>query len=436
MEIYISSQGAFVFQMGGGIRSSGTDSIFYTQDTWDQLYCNVHTQDYHTQVECFHINIKGDSEQLFSGTAGSSTLMDNQHLFYDEKYFNKFYIGSYYGITRHIEGHVKWFWLANGSSGIEDGYGPDMGTCVTCSGFCDMSATCALDYCTQDQYYDSESSSCASCDDTCTRGCEDSTACGAIACHRSCDTCSGAAASMCYTCHANAYRITKIDGYCQCSEGYQGDPWNCRPICRDANCDHCRGPNIEGCDICASGYTLANTPPSSCVKQDEGDVNYVSARRDTSAKDCAENKWWSFTEFKCQNYDPSSTISSGSVFSFHKDLVTQSAAVSDCLKRGGSLASVADADENHLLFQAFGAKTWIALSDTVTEGDYIWADGSNSTYSNWEAGQPDNYGIDGAEEDCVVIWAGLWLVVDCVSQNYYACRYTSVEDAATGQDMV
>jgi len=72
----------------------------------------------------------------------------------------------------------------------------------------------------------------------------------------------------------------------------------------------------------------------------------------------------------------------------------------------------------------------------VTEGTYIWADGSNSTYSNWEAGQPDNKGIDEAEEDCVVIWAGLWHDVDCLSQSFYACRYASVEDAATGQDMV
>jgi len=64
MEIYISSGGAFVFMIGSNILSSGSNSISYTVDTWDQLYCYLHTDtdNYSTEVDCYNIDSDGDSQ--------------------------------------------------------------------------------------------------------------------------------------------------------------------------------------------------------------------------------------------------------------------------------------------------------------------------------------------------------------------------------------
>ena len=57
---------------------------------------------------------------------------------------------------------------------------------------------------------------------------------------------------------------------------------------------------------------------------------------------------------------------------------------------------------------ALGAFTpyWIGLSDVVSEGTFVWSNGQPVTYTNWNAGQPDNSG----NEDFVQVWtaSGTW----------------------------
>jgi len=45
---------------------------------------------------------------------------------------------------------MKYFFFANGpNEDVPDGYGPDLGSCVSCvAGFCDLSGSCSNDYCT------------------------------------------------------------------------------------------------------------------------------------------------------------------------------------------------------------------------------------------------------------------------------------------------
>ena len=72
---------------------------------------------------------------------------------------------------------------------------------------------------------------------------------------------------------------------------------------------------------------------------------------------------------------------------------------------------------------------WIGLSDSETEGDWKWADGTKlSEYKNWGQQQPnDNRG----NQDCVVIrlgsshnrnYDGEWNDVNCSKNKGFICE--------------
>jgi len=45
--------------------------------------------------------------------------------------------------------------------------------------------------------------------------------------------------------------------------------------------------------------------------------------------------------------------------------------------------------------------TFIGLTDQITEGQFVWVDGTPLAFSNWESGEPNNGG--GSNEDCAII---------------------------------
>ncbi|GCL40844.1 hypothetical protein NIES80_05340 [Dolichospermum planctonicum] len=60
---------------------------------------------------------------------------------------------------------------------------------------------------------------------------------------------------------------------------------------------------------------------------------------------------------------------------------------------GGNLVTVNNQAEQDWLVSTFGdsAGLWIGYTDEVTEGQFRWANGETSTYTNWASGQPDNF---------------------------------------------
>ncbi|MFC7358256.1 HYR domain-containing protein, partial [Jejudonia soesokkakensis] len=75
-----------------------------------------------------------------------------------------------------------------------------------------------------------------------------------------------------------------------------------------------------------------------------------------------------------------------------------SEAYADALAHGGFVVTITDATQNAFLNDAVntaeGTPTsfWIGYNDVATEGSFVWQSGDSSTYTNWNAGEPNNVG--------------------------------------------
>ena len=93
---------------------------------------------------------------------------------------------------------------------------------------------------------------------------------------------------------------------------------------------------------------------------------------------------------------------------------------------------IESSDENDFIKSKFLAASnldcWIGLTDSQTEGDWKWTDGSQlAGYTNWMTGQPNNY----KEQDCVRIamgnhytdyYDGHWHDIDCSEVKGFICE--------------
>ncbi len=82
---------------------------------------------------------------------------------------------------------------------------------------------------------------------------------------------------------------------------------------------------------------------------------------------------------------------------------------------GGNLVTINDKEEEAWLRSTFGTdeKFWIGYTDAVTEGTWEWSSGETSSYSDWQAGEPNNSstgGLDFGEDFAVLNWysEGKW----------------------------
>ena len=115
--------------------------------------------------------------------------------------------------------------------------------------------------------------------------------------------------------------------------------------------------------------------------------------------------------------------SRGSCFSyFSTSAILWSNARTACIAWGGNLATIPSAADNALILttSTSGTTCLIGINDINTEGVYVWADGSTSTYRNWRAGEPND---NGGSEDCASFHAdGKWNDINCNrNENCYYC---------------
>ena len=80
--------------------------------------------------------------------------------------------------------------------------------------------------------------------------------------------------------------------------------------------------------------------------------------------------------------------------------VTWFVAEEACQDFGGHLASVlSPAEHNRIASELISSdNTWLGLNDQLTEGNFVWSDGSELDYTNWAGGEPND---DDGTEHCV-----------------------------------
>ncbi|KAH0629615.1 hypothetical protein JD844_011826 [Phrynosoma platyrhinos] len=63
---------------------------------------------------------------------------------------------------------------------------------------------------------------------------------------------------------------------------------------------------------------------------------------------------------------------------------------------------------------------WLGLSDTKTEGTWLWVDGSLQGLKYWKHGEPNNTGDN---EDCAVLYReGKWNDIPCDREVHFVCE--------------
>lgn len=104
---------------------------------------------------------------------------------------------------------------------------------------------------------------------------------------------------------------------------------------------------------------------------------------------------------------------------------TWSDARARCLSIGGlyDLAVLATDDDADALATDLGAQaasSWIGLTDAADEGVFAWVDGTPTTETRWNGGEPND---SGGAEDCVEVSAtGTWNDVPCTAERTAVCE--------------
>lgn len=89
--------------------------------------------------------------------------------------------------------------------------------------------------------------------------------------------------------------------------------------------------------------------------------------------------------------------------------LTWTQAAAQAVANGGHIAVIPNAAVNNFL-QAnnSGLQAYIGLTDEITEGTFLWVDGSPITYTNWSPGEPNNAGGGNGEDYAIMFTNGRW----------------------------
>jgi len=157
--------------------------------------------------------------------------------------------------------------------------------------------------------------------------------------------------------------------------------------------ENCSTPLISGGNPLQPGFfcqaSTATAPNSSCVFVPNG----AQAGIDTWV--CAEKTDWTTAKNRCETWGGS--------------LATVEYAL-----HNGNIRAVANTVSN--------SKVWIGYNDRTTEGSFVWDGRSSATgYTNWDTGQPDNFGSPPIGQDCVSLdhGNGRWDDASCTTTGTY-----------------
>ncbi|KAH1176206.1 hypothetical protein KIL84_020940 [Mauremys mutica] len=106
-------------------------------------------------------------------------------------------------------------------------------------------------------------------------------------------------------------------------------------------------------------------------------------------------------------------LNSGNCYYFSTEHKYWSYAKQACKDQGATLIIIDNPQKQEFVTKnANGKQYWIGLHDVSNEGTFIWVDDSSVSYSNWDRGEPNNFG---SGEDCVMMLKdGKWNDAPCV----------------------
>ena len=179
-------------------------------------------------------------------------------------------------------------------------------------------------------------------------------------------------------------------------------------------CDDGNNVDLDGCnatctsnEVCGNGF-LDVTRGEAC---DDGN--------NVSGDGCESN-----CSFICgANTGPELALlnaGDGHCYVGFDDFQTWDAAQAICVGFGGSLVVIGSQAENDFLAPFIGVDFWIGLNDQVTEGTFAWVNGEAVSFTDFDAGEPNN---GGGNQNCVVVFeGGGWDDDQCGDFFRYACE--------------
>jgi hypothetical protein len=133
----------------------------------------------------------------------------------------------------------------------------------------------------------------------------------------------------------------------------------------------------------------------------------------------------------CAGGDAHASDSQGNCFAFFATPMLYVDAKAACELLPGHLATVVNQEQETLIENLRIDDAYLGATDQVTEGTFLWQDGSPLTFTHWRANEPNN-GSGVYEEDCVVItnkvavgWDDRPCIANPVGAGSYAyiCEY-------------
>lgn len=181
---------------------------------------------------------------------------------------------------------------------------------------------------------------------------------------------------------------------CDLPPGYAALAGDCGPdddVVSPGQFELCDGKDND-CDLGVDEYSPGNVACDDCR-------SYVWEAGQRVFYLCSRQADWIAARLACQAYGTGHSLAV-----FH-DAAEQAAVVEQ-------LAAV-PAEAN--------APWWIGLGDAVSEGIFVWVDGTPVDFTAWNPGEPNNLG----EEDCVQFPGGslgLWNDLTCDTSMFYICE--------------
>jgi hypothetical protein len=115
---------------------------------------------------------------------------------------------------------------------------------------------------------------------------------------------------------------------------------------------------------------------------------------------------WTSAQSKRPAYVPADAVFfTGKYYKFFSAKYSWNEAEKKCREMKGLLVSIKDKKTHKFLMKlSKGRCFWAGGSDAVTEGEWLWRDGTKITYSDWADKEPDDWK---GKEDCLVLgWPG------------------------------